>query len=322
MMVSTLAPANEILDVRPIGGRIGAEIGGVKLSGELPAMVVDAIKAALLKHKVLFFRDQEQFDDAQQEKFGLFFGPLHQHLTMQSDADAPNVFELDSRRGEKANAWHTDHTFSDSPPLGTILRSVISPDIGGDTIWANTAAAYDDLPPEMRRLAETLWGVHSSTLGGYHNTGRSAVPVSPEEQKKLDRVAEYQRAFAASVYETEHPIVRVHPETGEKSLLLGIFLRGILGYTEEMAMPILNVLQASVMKPENFVRWRWKAHDVAIWDNRSTQHYAVYDYGDATRVMRRITIAGNVPVNVLGQPSRAIQTGSGKKHVVRAVAAE
>lgn len=322
MAVSTLAPANEILDICPIGGRIGAQINGVKISGDLPATVLRAINAALLKHKVLFFRDQEQFDDVQQEKLGRFFGPIHQHLTIQSDPNAPNIFELDSRRGERANSWHTDHTFSDSPPLGTILRSVISPEIGGDTMWANTAAAYDDLPQELQRLAETLWGVHSSTLGGYHNTGRSAVPVSPEEQEKLDRVAEYQRAFSASVYETEHPIVRVHPETGEKSLLLGVFLRGILGYTEEMAMPILNVLQASVMKPENFVRWRWKANDVVIWDNRSTQHYAVYDYGDATRVMRRITIAGGVPVNVFGERSRAIQTGSGGKHVVQAAAAE
>lgn len=322
MTPKTLTPANETLDIRPIGGRIGAEIHGVTLSGGLPAGIVAAIKAALLKYKVLFFRDQDQFNDLEQEKLAGFFGPIHRHLTIKSDPNAPNIFELDSRRGERANAWHTDHTFSDSPPLGTILRSVISPEIGGDTIWSNTAAAYDDLPEEIQRLAETLWGVHSSLLGGYQNTGRTARPVSPEEQKKLDQIAEYQRAFSASVYETEHPIVRVHPETGEKSLLLGTFLRGILGYTEEMALPILNVLQASVMRPENFVRWRWRANDVVIWDNRSTQHYAVYDYGETTRVMRRITIAGEIPVNIFGEPSRAIQTGSGMKHMVQAAAAE
>jgi taurine dioxygenase len=173
----------------------------------------------------------------------------------------------------------------------------VAPAFGGDTLWANTAAAYDGLSAELRELADKLVAVHSNE---YDYAG-TRPDVSAE---KLER---YRKIFTSTVYETEHPVVRVHPISGEKSLLLGHFVKRIKGYSQTDSAHLFGLLQSHVIRQENIVRWRWKAGDVAIWDNRSTQHYAVDDYGTQDRVVRRVTLKGEVPVGVNGQVSQTVK---------------
>ena len=201
------------------------------------------------------------------------------------------ILELDGARGARASSWHTDVTFTDAYPQGSILRSVVAPESGGDTLWANTAAAYDDLPAELKTLADSLWATHSNL---YDYAG--AKPNLNEEAAKR-----YREVFTSTVYETDHPVVRVHPETGEKTLVLGHFVRRLKGYSSEASDHLFSILQGYVTRPENTVRWRWRAGDVAFWDNRATQHRAVDDYGDQSRIVRRVTISGDVPVSVDGR---------------------
>ena len=185
-------------------------------------------------------------------------------------------------------------TFLDQPVTFTCLRSVVLPDVGGDTVWANTATAYNELPAELRELADKLWAVHSNE----YDYASAKPDVSAQ---KLER---YRKVFTSTVYETEHPIVRVHPQSGEKSLVLGHFVKRIKGYSQADSAHLFSLLQSHVTRLENTVRWRWTAGDVAIWDNRSTQHYAVDDYGTQDRIVRRVTLKGDVPVGVHGQRSQ------------------
>jgi alpha-ketoglutarate-dependent taurine dioxygenase len=281
------------LAVRPVAGRIGAEIQGMRLSPDLAPPIVQAIRAALLKHKVIFFRDQSHLTDTDQEGFASLLGEPVAHPTVPVLDGSQYIFELDGARGARANSWHTDVTFTDAYPLASILRAVISPELGGDTVWANTAAAYQDLPAELKALAETLWATHSNL----YDYGGGKPSVSEEA------VERYKQIFASTAYETDHPVVRVHPETGERTLVLGHFLRQLKGYSSEASNHLFSILQGYVVRLENTVRWRWRAGDVAIWDNRATQHYAIDDYGDQSRVMRRVTINGDVPVSVDGRRS-------------------
>jgi alpha-ketoglutarate-dependent sulfate ester dioxygenase len=188
-------------------------------------------------------------------------------------------------------------TFVDAYPQASILRGVTIPEVGGDTVWANTATAYDDLPPPLKALAEQLWAVHSNEYdyASYGNVG--------ERGRDAEALKRYREVFVSTRYETEHPVVRVHPETGEKTLILGHFVKNFVGLTPSASAHVLELLQAYVTRLENIVRWRWQAGDVAIWDNRATQHYAVNDYGDAHRVVRRVTLKGDVPVSVDGRRS-------------------
>jgi alpha-ketoglutarate-dependent sulfate ester dioxygenase len=282
------------LDVVPIGGRIGAEVRGVRLSADLDAETVDAICAAWLKHKVIFFRNQHHLDEAGQEALTrLFGGAPVSHPTVPSIAGTRYILELDSRQGGRANSWHTDVTFVDAYPKASILRALVVPPAGGDTVWANTAAAYEDLSPSLRALADTLWALHTNK---YDYAARR--PDASSEQ-----VRRYQEVFTSTVYETKHPLVRVHPETGERTLVLGHFVKRILGLSSFDSAHLFQVFQEHVTRLENTVRWRWAVGDVAVWDNRATQHYAVNDYGDQHRVVRRVTVAGDVPVSVDGRRS-------------------
>ncbi|GAB6926747.1 TauD/TfdA family dioxygenase [Paenibacillus sp. JCM 10914] len=292
-MSTKVTQGTGIIEVLPIGGRVGATVQGVKLGGELDAEVIQSIREALLKHKVLFFRDQQHLDDAKQEDFADLLGEPFAHPTVKIREGSRYILELDSHQGGRANAWHTDITFIDAYPSISVLRSVVVPASGGDTVWSNTAAAYDSLPQELKDLAEKLWAVHTNL---YDYAARR--PEASEE-----RVKEYQRTFASTVYETEHPLVRVHPETGEKSLLLGSFVKRLLGVSAAESARLYELFQQHVTSLENTVRWHWAAGDVAIWDNRSTQHIAVNDYGDQHRIVRRVTLAGEVPVSVDGRQS-------------------
>ncbi|MBB3810285.1 TauD/TfdA dioxygenase family protein [Pseudochelatococcus contaminans] len=289
-------------DIHPLSGHIGARIDNIRLSGDLPADVFADIHRLLLQYKVLFFRDQDHLDDTQQEAFGKLFGDLVPHPTVGSVAGTSSVLELDANRtgerasgqgGGRADQWHTDVTFVDAYPKISILRGVEIPDFGGDTVWANTVTAYEHLSPELRQLADSLWAVHSNAYD------YAAVrPHANEDDHK-----QYNTYFTSTIYETEHPVVRVHPETGERTLLLGNFVQRFVGQNRADSARLYELFQSHITAPENIVRWVWKANDVAIWDNRATQHYAVNDYGDKARLVRRVTIDGEVPVGVDGRKS-------------------
>lgn len=298
MSESPLGSAPEPLDVRPVAARIGAEIAGVRLSGDLPEATIEAINAALLRHKVLFFHDQTHLTDQEQERFSTRLGDLVPHPTEAVRDGTTSLLELDSRTGYgRADAWHTDVTFVAAYPKISILRGVIIPQVGGDTVWSNTAAAYDALPPDLKTLAETLWAVHTNAYDY-----AAARPHASEEARR-----HHDEVFASTAYETEHPVVRVHPETGERTLILGDFVQRFIGHSKRESGRLYDLLQSYVQRLENTVRWRWREGDVAIWDNRATQHVAINDYGDQARVVRRTTIDGDAPVSVDGRRSVTVK---------------
>ena len=273
------------LDMRPLAGRIGAEIGGVRLGGDLPGATIAAIEAALAKYKVIFFRDQGHLDDAGQERFAARFGELVAHPTNPAKAGTA-ILEIDSARG-RADRWHSDVTFVDAYPKISVLRGVVIPPCGGDAMWANTVAAYDGLPAALKAFAESLWAIHSN-LYDY-------AALRPEASVAAAKY--YDEFFISTVFETEHPLVRVLPG-GERSLVLGYFFRRFVGLSQSDSNHLFEIFQSHVTRPENTVRWRWKAGDVAIWDNTATQHCAINDYGEEKRVVRRSTIMGEAPVSV------------------------
>lgn len=287
------------LTVERLAGRIGAEIGGVDTGEQPDDQVIAQIRGALLAHRVVFFRDQH-LDYDRQAAFAQRFGPLTLgHPTLPSPESQPFLEEVDSATGAPANRWHTDVTFCDRPPAFTFLHGVVMPDVGGDTIWANTVSAYETLPKELRDLADTLRIVHT-------NTHDYAKPTSREEAAD-DVISAHRRQFVSTVFRTEHPAVRVHPETGERSLVLGGFAESVVGLNPQASRDLIRILQEYVTRPEHTVRWRWRAGDLAIWDNRATQHIAVFDYGRARRRAERVTVAGPVPVGVDGRPSVSLE---------------
>lgn len=290
-------PVIQALDIHPVAGRIGAEVRGVQLSADLEPAVIEAIQAALVEHKVLFFRAQHHLDDQGQEAFAHLLGEPIAHPTVPVRDGTRYLLELDGGEGRRANSWHTDVTFVDAYPKASILRSVVAPASGGDTVWANTASAYQDLSPALKALAEELWAVHSNE---YDYAGA-------KPNVTLEQLESYRKVFTSTVYETEHPVVRVHPVSGEKHLLLGHFVKRLKGYSQNDSQHLFSLLQGYVTRLENTVRWRWQAGDVAIWDNRATQHYAVDDYGTQGRVVRRVTLQGDVPVSVRGERSRTVK---------------
>jgi len=283
------------IQVQPIGGRIGAEIQGVKLSADLADEVVNEINQALLQHKAIFFKDQQHLDDVAQEAFAARLGTPLNHPTVPVKDGSAHILEIDSR-GARADSWHTDISFIDAYPKASILRSVVAPAVGGNTVWANTTAAYNDLPEELKTLADSLRAIHSNN---FDYAAKVSVPKEALEK--------YKNYFNSTEYETEHPLVRVHPETGEKTLLLGHFFKSFVGYSSSESRRLFDLFQSYVEKLENIVSWRWSAGDVAIWDNRATQHRAINDYGDQHRVVRRVTLEGDVPVDVDGRPSRELR---------------
>ncbi|MEI9992083.1 MAG: TauD/TfdA family dioxygenase [Rhizomicrobium sp.] len=277
---------------RPVAGRIGAEILGVKLGGDLAAETVAAIRQALLTHKVLFFREQQHLDDAGQEAFGKLLGNLVPHPTVPKIEGTESALNILSDGTYAANQWHTDVTFVDAYPLASILRAVILPSRGGDTVWANTAAAYDHLPAPLRDLADKLWAVHSNAYDY----------AAARPDASADRLKHHANVFASTVYETEHPLVRIHPETGERTLLLGNFAQKIVGLNREDSARLIAIFQDHITRLENTVRWHWAPGDVAIWDNRATQHYGIGDFTEK-RELHRVTIDGDVPLGADGRHS-------------------
>lgn len=285
------------LDIQPLAGRIGAEIRGIALSNHLDHAHIRSIRQALLRHKVLFFRGQHHLDEAAQEGFAHLLGEPVPHPTVPSFEGTRYILDIDgSHGGGRASSWHTDVTFVPDYPKISILRSVVVPEAGGDTVWANTAAAYQELPTVLRDLADRLWAVHSNDYD--YAATRSEVRASDVKRHK--------EVFTRTIYETEHPLVRVHPETGERSLVLGHFVKRFVDVGSADSRHLFDIFQSHIVRHENTVRWRWAAGDVAMWDNRATQHRAVDDYGEQPRIVRRVTLRGDRPVSVDGRTSVAI----------------
>ena len=296
MSVSTTA--NRV-SVTRLAGNIGAEITGVQAGSPLSEDVTGQLRQALLDHKVIFLRGQD-LDYPRQVAFAQRLGPLTLgHPTLASPPEQPFLEEIDSRKGGKVNYWHTDVTFVDRPPAFTLLHAIVIPPVGGDTLWANTVTGYQSLPAQLRGLADQLRVLHT-------NDYDYAVPFSRGEQVDPALLAA-QQEFVSTVFETEHPLVRVHPETQERSLVLGGFAKTVLGFSPQASRDLIRLLQDYLTRPEQTIRWRWRAGDLAIWDNRATQHYAVADYGTAHRRGERVTVAGPVPVGVDGRPSVAVK---------------
>lgn len=289
---TTAAPQITGLTVEKIGGRIGAVISGVRLGGDLDESTVTAIRAATLEHKVVFFRDQHHLDADGHEAFARLLGTPVAHPTVPS-VDGRYALGIDNDHGGRANQWHTDVTFVPAYPAFSLLRAEVIPPYGGNTLWANTATAYAELPEPLRVLADSLRGVHTNDYDY-----AAARPDAPSEA-----LEQHRKVFTSTTFRTEHPVVRIHPETGERTLVLGNFLQKLTGFNGADSRALIDVFQSHVERPENTVRWQWRAGDLAIWDNRATQHYGVDDSDDHERTLRRVTIDGDVPAGVDGRRS-------------------
>lgn len=228
------APENGDVTVTRLGGRIGARIDGVRLGADLDPETVAAVRRALLAHKVVFFRGQDHLDDAGQIAFAEQLGQLTTaHPTVNTGS--AHVLSLAATKGMAANSWHTDVTFVDRVPAISVLRGVTIPPYGGNTVWANTVAAYENLPAPLRSLVDGLWAVHSND---YDYAASSEDPdVDDPDRHALDP-----HEFRSTAYETEHPVVRVHPETGERSLLLGHFVRRFIGLNTAESSAVFQLL--------------------------------------------------------------------------------
>ncbi|WP_327654757.1 TauD/TfdA dioxygenase family protein [Streptomyces sp. NBC_00483] len=286
-------PVRTALTVEPLTCTLGAELHGVQLSDAARDEELFAeIRQLLLKYKVLFLRDQDM-SRAEHVTFASRFGPLEDHPVAGSDPEHPGLVriykDLDSKPEHYENALHCDATWRECPPMGAVLRCVEGPAVGGDTMWIDMAEAYRRLPDRVKQRIEGLRARHSieATFG-------AALPTAERH------------ALKERFPDAEHPVVRTHPETGEKILFVNAFTTHFVNYHRPEnvrfgqdyapgAADLLRYLISQAAVPEYQVRWRWSPDSVAIWDNRSTQHYAVQDYWPAVRRMERAGITGDRP---------------------------
>ncbi|MFD6072737.1 MULTISPECIES: TauD/TfdA dioxygenase family protein [Amycolatopsis] len=286
---------NTQVEVRKITGRIGAQVVGVDPAKDLDAATVAFVTEALHEHKALVFRDVD-LDDAGQQRFAGHFGGLTKaHPTVPSVDGEPAILPVDSEQG-RANQWHTDVTFVLNPPKASTLRSLVVPPYGGETLIANSAAAYRDLPEPLRAFADTLRAEHTNDYD---------YAKAPETLDDAER--ERREVFVSQKFRTVHPVVRVHPATGERGLYIGGFAQRIIGLSKGESRDILRLLQSYVTRPENVVRVSWEPNQLVLFDNRITQHYAVDNYDDLPRRLNRVTVAGDVPVGIDGVPSESLE---------------
>jgi taurine dioxygenase len=272
------------ISLDPLSPVIGAVVDGVDLAEPLDEELFAELDRALLEWKVLFFRDQHLTGE-QQAAFAANWGPLETHpfygAVTGTAAAAPEVVRLEKGATVVGfeNVWHSDVSWREQPSLGSVLRAIEVPDVGGDTLWADMGAAHDRLTPDLRRRLRDLRAVHD----WYTNFG---LGMEPEERERL------RPEFPA----VEHPVVRTHPRTGRRTLYVNrAFTQHVVGLDEHDSAELLEHLYVQASFPEYQCRWRWRAGDVAFWDNRATQHYAASDYFPARRVMERITICGDRP---------------------------
>src|SRR5581483_801368 len=266
------------ISVRPLSPTIGAEIGGVSLAETIDDETFADVKRAFLDWKVVFFRDQF-VTSAQQAAFARRFGDLEVHPFLPSRNDAPEVivFEKSEAIGGYENVWHADVTWRLEPSLGSLLRAVEVPDVGGDTLFADMNAAWQGLSDDVKQRIDGMKAVHdfTRTFGRY---------LSADELKKKQE--EYPPA--------EHPVVRTHPETGRRTLFVnGGFTSHLVGLERADGESLLRLLCQQAAVPEYQCRFRWEPGSLALWDNRAVQHYAASDYWPKRRVMERVTIIGD-----------------------------
>ncbi|KJK41635.1 taurine dioxygenase [Streptomyces variegatus] len=284
------------IEIHKVTAHIGARVEGIDLTRPLDQETFTALREALNAHKALVF-DAEGLDDAGQQAFARHFGDITTaHPTVSAVDGAPNVLPVDSEGGRAANNWHTDVTFVLNPPQASTLRSITIPPYGGETLIASSAAAYRNLPDPLRQLADTLWAEHT-------NDYDYAVPEEDVDEAQAARRAQ----FTSIKYRTVHPVVRVHPLTGERGLFIGGFAQRIVGLSPGESRKILDLLQAYVTRPENVLRHRWSPNQLVLFDNRITQHYAVDNYDGLPRRLHRVTVAGDIPVGVEGKESYVIE---------------
>lgn len=289
--------------ITPVAGYIGAEISGVDLRTELTELQVAEITTALHEYKVLFFRDQH-IGHAEHIAFSRRFGAVTPSHPYDDDAptEFPEILAVDSRLYEKrfgtkkfsyTNHWHTDVSPLINPPAASLLRAEIAPARGGDTSWTNLAAAYANLPEALKTFVDGLRAEHR--FGGSR-------PVWSED-------SDYAKKVAKAPLVTEHPVVRVHPVTGERVLFVNPgFTTRIVGLSPAQSDAVLQLLFDELSHPAYSVRFRWEQGSLAFWDNRATAHLAPsdLDHLDATRVLYRTTLEGDIPVGVDGALSRSI----------------
>lgn len=270
--------------VKRLAGALGAEIGGLDLSTTLSDMTIATLEQLLAEHQVLFFRDQ-RLDPARQAAFGRRFGSLQVHPAYPHppEADEVAILEHTAEKPSLIEEWHTDMTFGPTPPLGSILRAVVVPEVGGDTLFASMTAAYDGLSDGMKRYIDPLRAVHSFAHGFRHSL------AGPEGHRL--------HAAVKANPPTVHPVVRVHPVTGRRGIFVNpLFTTHIVGVPERESKAILEFLWAHAVSPEYTVRFGWSPGAVAFWDNRATQHRPVNDHGPRHRLLHRVTIDGDRPM--------------------------
>jgi taurine dioxygenase len=279
MATQTSIPAAGLIEIRPLSPAIGAEIHGVDLREDLPAAAITAIRQALLDHRVIFFRDAE-ITAQQHIAFARRFGPLEVHPATPKDQPDPEILRIThgpQSRGTE-NAWHSDVTWHAEPSLGSILRAIEVPAVGGDTLFASMDAAYDALSPALKEWLCTLTAVHDI----------SRVFARKLKTSREELLAQYPLQ--------EHPVVRTHPETGRRTLYVNTaFTSHIKDLSKQESDWLLDHLYAQAKLPEHQCRFQWRANSIAFWDNRACQHYAASDYFPAVRVMERVTVAGERP---------------------------
>jgi taurine dioxygenase len=275
------------LDVRPLTSTLGAEVHGVSLR-DAPddPEVMAALEQALLDHLVLFFRDQHELTPESQIRFASWFGPFEYHAFAKPHPDHAELVVLDQTTPERdgANSWHSDSSFMECPAMGSVLRAVQLPSLGGDTCWASMYAAHEALSPRLRSLLEDCTAIHDvigpleKAIAGGHSTGTDLEAI----RRKWPPM--------------EHPVIRTHPVTGRNALYVNRnFTTRIIGVTEDESDALLAYLLTHVQRPDFQVRFRWEPGSVAFWDNRCTQHYAVADYSGQRRIMHRVTLRGDRP---------------------------
>lgn len=282
--------------IEPLTCAIGAELVNVNLADAVrDDGLFQDIYAALLQHKVLFLRDQTLDKLSRQDHmaFAQKLGELETHPMVPSHPEAPGLVQIyktpENPPDRYENSWHTDGTFREKPALGCVLRCIECPPVGGDTIWANMALAYEKLPEGVKQQIEGLIANHS-----FNSTFAAAMPI----EKRLAMKAQYP--------DSEHPVIRTHPDTGEKVLFVNGFTTHFVNFHNkdkvrygqdfnQGAGDLLKYLISQAYIPEYQVRWHWKPYSVAIWDNRATQHYAVMDYPPCHRKMERAGIVGTKP---------------------------
>ena len=287
------ATSYESLSAHPLAGTLGAEVEGIDLAAQLSNSETADVKQALLDHKVIFFRDQDLTPEDHLRIAGMF-GDVYRVPFVQARDGYPDIIDIvkepaDAGKYNFGGQWHSDATFDEQPPMGSALYALETPAYGGDTLWVDMEAAYAALSDGMQAMLAGLKALHSAERnygsGGYFNNDEKqsvSLPIDPSEtgDKRIP-----------------HPVVRTHPETGNKGLFINpVYTICFEGMTEEESQPLLDFLYDHMIRPEFQCRFPWTSHTMAIWDNRNTMHFAINDYDGHRRHMNRVTIAGDRPV--------------------------